>query len=69
MKAEVMGMTDMATLPVVAVLIFFGVFLGALFMVLRPGAKAIYERRAMLVLNDGKVVDGGLGANEPIRKA
>lgn len=52
MKALILTRTDLLFLPEVALVIFVSVFVGALWLVLRPGAKAAYARHASMALDE-----------------
>ena len=39
--------------PAVALFLFFGVFLGMLAWIFRPGSRQVYDRHARLPLDDG----------------
>lgn len=52
MKADILSLTEFAFLAQISTLIFVGVFIGALYWVLRPGAKQTYESRARMPLDD-----------------
>lgn len=52
MKSLILSRTDLLFLPEVALVIFVTVFAGALWLVLRPGAKAAYARHASMALGD-----------------
>lgn len=52
MKALILTRTDLLFLPELALVIFVSVFAGALWLVLRPGAKAAYARHAGMALDD-----------------
>ena len=53
MKAEILSATDLTILPEISVLIFVGVFLGAIYRAYRPSAKTAYDHLARLALDDG----------------
>jgi len=52
MKTLILSRTDLLFLPELALVIFVSVFIGALWLVLRPGAKAAYARHASMALDD-----------------
>lgn len=52
MKADVLSLSEFAYLGQISLLIFVGVFLGALYRVLRPGAAQHYAEHAALPLSD-----------------
>lgn len=52
MKADVLSLSEFAYLGQISLLIFLGVFLGALYRVLRPGAKQAYAELESLPLAD-----------------
>lgn len=56
MKGEVLSLSEFAFLGEIAVLMFVGIFLGALYLVLRPGAKAHYEPHRSMPLDDANPV-------------
>ncbi len=51
MKAEVLSRTDLLFLPEIALVVFMAVFVGALWLVLRPGAKQAYARHGLIPLD------------------
>lgn len=53
MKAEILSATDLTILPEISVLIFVGVFLGAIYRAYRPSAKTAYDHLARLAIDDG----------------
>jgi cbb3-type cytochrome oxidase subunit 3 len=57
MKALIISRTDLLLLPEVAFVIFVSVFVGALWLVLRPGAKAAYARHASMALDESERED------------
>jgi cbb3-type cytochrome oxidase subunit 3 len=59
MKAEVLSQTNLVFLAEISVALFFGVFIGSFFWAYRKGAKAEYDRRAFMPLDDGQPVEGG----------
>jgi cbb3-type cytochrome oxidase subunit 3 len=59
MKAEILSRTDLVFLAEISVLLFVGVFVGAIFWAYRSSAKADYEARGYMPLDDGDVVEGG----------
>ncbi len=52
MKSLILSRTELLLLPEIALFIFIGVFAGALWLVLRPGAKAAYARHASMALDE-----------------
>lgn len=56
MNAFVLSQTDLLILPLIAVVMFFAIFVAALAWVLRPGAQAVYAQRSQLALDDGIAV-------------
>lgn len=52
MKQMVLSRTDLLFLPEVALVLFVAVFLGALWLVLRPGAKQAYASHRFMALDD-----------------
>lgn len=52
MKSMIISRTDLLFLPEVAFDIFVAIFVGALWLVLRPGAKAAYARHASMALDE-----------------
>ena len=52
MKADVLSLSEFAYLGEISTLIFMAVFFGALYLVLRPGAKQRYDAIARLPLDD-----------------
>ena len=52
MKSDVLSLSEFAYLGQISLVIFMGVFLGALYRVLRPGAKQSYSELASLPLSD-----------------
>lgn len=53
MNAFVLSQTDLLILPLIAVVMFFALFVAALAWVLRPGAQRVYAERSQLALDDG----------------
>lgn len=53
MNGFVLSQTDLLILPLIAVVLFFAVFVAALAWVLRPGAREAYDARSRLALDDG----------------
>ena len=56
MKGDVLSLSDLAFLGEIAVLMFVGIFVGALYLVLRPGAKQYYEPYRSMALDDANPV-------------
>lgn len=52
MKADILSLSDFAFLGQISIVIFVTVFLGALYRVLRPGAKEAYAAMAYMPLDD-----------------
>ena len=52
MKSDILSLTDLTLLPELAFMMFGAIFFGALYMVLRPGAKEHYERHRRMALDD-----------------
>lgn len=52
MKGEVLSNTDLLFMPEITVILFTGVFLGALIWSFRPGSKQAYAARSMMPLVD-----------------
>jgi cbb3-type cytochrome oxidase subunit 3 len=50
-KQLVLSRTDLLVLPEVALVVFVAVFLGALWLVLRPGAKQAYANHRFMALD------------------
>lgn len=57
MKSDILATSDWAFLGTISVVLFMGVFLFALYRVLRPGAAAYYEPFRQMPLDDEKPVD------------
>ena len=55
MKSEILSRTDLLFLPELSLVLFVLVFVGAIVWILRPGARAAYERRAQLPLCDDEI--------------
>jgi cbb3-type cytochrome oxidase subunit 3 len=55
MKSEILTRTDLLFLPELSLVLFLMVFVGAIVWILRPGARAAYERRARLPLVDDEI--------------
>ena len=52
MKGDVLALTELAILPEIAVVTFVGIFVIALYLVFRPGAKQYYEPHRSMALDD-----------------
>lgn len=57
MNGFVLSQTDLLILPLIAVVMFFTLFVAALAWVLRPGAREAYAARSRLALEDGVEVE------------
>jgi cbb3-type cytochrome oxidase subunit 3 len=57
MKADILSLSQFAYLAEIGTLIFMAVFLGALYRVLRPGAKQNYAAHARMPLDDDNPVE------------
>lgn len=53
MNGFVLSQTDLLVLPLIAVVMFFTLFVAALAWVMRPGAREAYAARSRLALEDG----------------
>ena len=53
MKAEILSTTEWTVFPLISVILFVGIFVGAVFWIFRPGAKKVYDRRSQMVFEDG----------------
>lgn len=53
MKSLILSRTDLLFLPEIALVIFVAIFVGALVLVLRPGAKQAYSRFRFMALDEG----------------
>ncbi|MBK6918162.1 MAG: hypothetical protein IPH07_12240 [Deltaproteobacteria bacterium] len=51
MKSEILSRTELLFLPEIALVLFVAVFVGALYLVLRPGAKQAYANQRFLALD------------------
>jgi cbb3-type cytochrome oxidase subunit 3 len=56
MKGDILSLSQYAWLAEIAVIMFVSIFLGALYLVLRPGAKQHYEARGAMPLDDANPV-------------
>lgn len=63
MKNFVLQQTDLLVFPLIAVVMFFAIFVAACVWVWRPGARAAYDARSRLALDDGMPVDGTDGTH------
>ena len=52
MISQWLGEGDYSTWPLLALVLFIGVFVGMLVWIFRPGSKQFYEREAQLPLQD-----------------
>lgn len=52
MKAETLSQTDVMILPLIAVVLFVGIFIAAVAWVFRPGGKVVYARHEALPFDD-----------------
>ncbi len=59
MKSLVLSRTDLLFLPEIALFIFFAIFVGALVLVLRPGAKEAYARFRFMALDESDQENDG----------
>ncbi len=57
MKSDILATSDWAFLGSISVLLFVGIFLFALYRVLRPGAAAYYEPFRSMPLDDARPVE------------
>jgi cbb3-type cytochrome oxidase subunit 3 len=55
MKSEILTQTDHLIFPLVAAVLFVSIFLGAVWRVLRPGARQAFAQRAAIVFDDSAV--------------
>ncbi len=51
MMSGILSRTDLLTLPLMALGVFMGVFVGAIAWIYRPGSAAVYRERARMVLD------------------
>lgn len=58
MKTFVLQQTDLLVFPLIAVVLFFAIFIAACVWVWRPGAREAYAAHSRLALDDGMPVDG-----------
>ena len=56
--SDIVSNANVADLPVIALLIFLGVFAAVMWRVFRPASRARLEREQVLPLEDGVVVSG-----------
>jgi cbb3-type cytochrome oxidase subunit 3 len=56
MKSDILSLSQYAWLAEIAVVMFVGIFLGALYLVMRPGAKQHYDARRSMPLDDANPV-------------
>ena len=59
MKADILSRTDLLFLAEFSVVLFVAVFVGAALWAFRSGAKAEYQARAYLPLDDGEITPEG----------
>ncbi|MBU0554129.1 cbb3-type cytochrome c oxidase subunit 3 [Myxococcota bacterium] len=52
MKSLILSQTDLVSLPLIALVIFMGIFLGVLLWIARPGAADTYARYGQMALED-----------------
>ena len=52
MKAYVLSRTDLLLLPEIGLVLFLAIFAGALWLVLRPGAKQAYSSHRFMALDE-----------------
>ena len=57
MKADVLSLSEFAYLAQISIVIFMGVFLGAIYWIFRPGAKQAYAARSQMPLDDQNPVE------------
>jgi len=57
MKSDILATSDWAFLGSISVVLFLGIFLFALYRVLRPGAAAYYEPFRRMPLDDARPVE------------
>lgn len=57
MKSDILATSDWAFLGSISVILFFGIFVFALYRVLRPGAAAYYEPFRSMPLDDARPVE------------
>jgi len=57
MKSDVLSLTDFTFLAEISTVIFVSVFLGALYWIFRPGAKAAYAARSLMPLDDQNPIE------------
>ena len=57
MKSEILSLSEYAYLAEISIVIFMAVFLGAIYWMFRPGAKAAYAARAQMPLDDQNPVE------------
>lgn len=52
MKSAILTQTDFLLLPLVSVVLFTAIFLGAVAWILRPEAREVYARRSRMPLDE-----------------
>ncbi|NVB40601.1 cbb3-type cytochrome c oxidase subunit 3 [Pseudenhygromyxa sp. WMMC2535] len=57
MKNDILSLSEYAYLAEISIVIFVSVFLGALYRILRPGAREAYEAMASMPLDDQNPVE------------
>lgn len=57
MNATVLARTDWLVFPLIAVVLFTGLFALTVLWICRRGARSVYRRRSLLVFDDG-AIDG-----------
>lgn len=57
MKADVLSLSEFAYLGQISIVIFMGVFLGAIYWMFRPGAARAYAACAQMPLDDQNPVE------------
>ena len=58
MKALILSQTSHLIFPLISVVLFSGIFLGAVAWIFRPGSKAKYDERSRAILDDQEVIHG-----------
>ncbi|MFO7562302.1 MAG: cbb3-type cytochrome c oxidase subunit 3 [Enhygromyxa sp.] len=57
MKADILSLSEFAFLAEISIVIFMSVFLGAIYWIFRPGAKAAYAARSHMPLDDQNPIE------------
>ncbi|GEM_PF-1262500 len=57
MKSEILSLSEYAYLAEISLVLFVGVFVGAVVWMFRPGAKVAYEAMAKMPLDDVNPVE------------